>query len=273
MSKSIVRDRVYSAISFPLLHDNDLVGVLYIDTQEEKVILGENDLIVLCTLLPAVAGLLRILLHYEQRKQDASAHLARLCDTTISDCVDSVLVNKGLSCVTCAKVGIDGGDFFLLFRAVPVDSEQRDVSVQLAAYTAILTILEYHSVSAGFEEELVHRVIQHVRKYFPEIRVSVGVLSVKDESFRYSGVGNVGLVVKPPSRNAFLIEVDDMQEQPSDRLPIYLEHDCAPGTVMVVSSANLEHICDILDKGGAVDHVLSKTTGGIICVRRSDAGE
>lgn len=271
ISRSIVRDQIYSAISFPLLHDNELVGVLYIDTQQEKVILGENDLVVLCTLLPAAAGLLRVLLHYERRKQDAAGQLSMLCDDTTSGRVKCELVNKGLSCVTCAKAGSDGSDFLLLFRAVNIDKDQKDVSIRLSVYTAILAILEYSSVATGFEEELIHKVIHHVRTYFPKVRVSVGVLSVKDESMRYSGVGDVGLVVKPPTRNAFLVEMDKSKEV-SDHLPVYLEHDCSPGTIMVVASANLERLCDTLDGGGAASDVLSKTTGGIVC-RRTDEGK
>jgi hypothetical protein len=142
-SLSIQRDSVSSAICFPMFRDDKLIGVLYVDkiaTDGDCQILGQEDLLVLCTLMPAFSSIFYILLTQDQYKINADKLINSFCKASTPVDIRCVCVNKQLHTFGVAKQN-SKATFFVFIQVVNKNSAVHDftqIAVMLGGIIALI---------------------------------------------------------------------------------------------------------------------------------------
>jgi len=267
LTKSIVSNRVYSAICFPILHKDKLIAVIYVDTQEERVQLSKDDLMILCTLIPAVGGILRVLLGYDTVIRDSIKLISANCVSEYTKGFDYFLLNtafeNGFSCVKAA-----GNSAFCCFVKIET-GKTLTVSEWVAYYIKCLTAIRQVEATYG-QSEVFLRLFDWLLDEHPDLYFHVGILEVSGTSVQFSGLGAVTLVVKPPDEVRKAAYIMDVGSATEPFVTIY-EQECPPSTKFVISGHAPEAVCKVLDSMEDLDDIskgLRALSGGFLGVMR-----
>jgi hypothetical protein len=246
VSKSIVDSHIQSAICFPMINQGNLIGVLYIDTQQESTILSKDDLIMLCTLLPGVSGYMNALLSYERERLEADRNLMSLLPPVEPfPRVQTTLMNKGVQGFSLAIKGQDG--LACTHVLLSQGKDNKDFALRSAAYGALLCAV------TDPETNNVLDAAERVVKWFPTLKVSVGWCLLDAKTLHFSGRGGAAIVVKPPDRGAFM----------SDS---HLEYEVKPGSYWALVSQKPEDLCTLFDRVKNIDRVKEDLRALASCV-------
>ncbi len=283
LTPSIVGGNVQSAICFPMLRKESLIGVVYIDTQKREVMLSRDDLVVLCAIMPSVSAYFYLLTSHDRRKVEAKKTLSSFCkpDNLGSRGMKCEYVNKDLNSFSFSRAGKDDSSFFFYVQIVNRNNEETDFTLQVAAYCGVFSLLDTFQVYAGKLDEIVSLLQGYLTGRFPTLRVSVGIVRVVGTTLVYTGFGTTYLAIKPPERNGFFAhggEPNYSDGRGSSHPTYAIDYELVKGSYFVLSSTSGERLCDTFDRVKNLDRVwedLRTLPGCVFCQigeRNEEAG-
>lgn len=253
ISRSIVDNNVNSAICFPLLRKGELVGVLYVDTQRREVLLSREDLVVLCTIMPAVGAYLYLLLSHERRRVSAAETISSFCrPSDLGPNMACEYINRDLSSFSFARLGRDGSAFFFYVGIENRNKAETDFTLQVAAYCGMFALLDTYKVYAGELDAILTMLQDYLTGRFPTLRFSVGIVRIMSNMLVYTGFGRTYLVIKPPKRNSFQACGEDayyLDTEEEGRQPVYaMDYALVANTYFVLSAESGDKLCKTFDR-------------------------
>jgi hypothetical protein len=277
ISKSIVEGHVQSAICFPLINKGEMIGMLYIDTQKETVRLSEDDLVILCTLMPGVSGYMRVLLTYENERIAVDQHIKALFPVSACEVpgykLDSFLVSKGISFFSYPFTR-DGTLFFVCGNQKPRGTDSKDFLLQATSIGSTLGILSQHKLTMENMRKAISAVHEHMQGKFPSLRQGFAIGSFRNGKLVFAGYGGIYCVVKPPERDAFIVFVE---EEFDAEVIFALDYPCPNNTYFVMTCEDPEKLCTLFNRiknDARVKEDLRKLPGVLYCkIEKLEGGD
>jgi len=266
LSRSIVENNVYSAICFPLMaggnkdkSKNRLLGVLYMDTLEEAVQLSEDDLLVLCTIMPGISALFKTLLEHQCDRLEAYRVVSSFTEPNNILWADSCLVNKDLNSISTVRAGSQGIAFLIFIHIAQLNPNIVDIVLQVSAYSGILALIDASKLDPEFGDGLIGDIHNFIGQKFPSLRVSVGIAIVEHNGeARFHGVGDLSIAVKPPQRKSFYNEVNTrLLGSTTYEAPVYEKYEVEMGfgSMIAMSTIPATQLCRLLDRATTLEDV------------------
>lgn len=232
LSKSIVDNQVQSAICFPMVRARTLMGVLYIDTQEDNVVLSQDDLIVLCAIMPGIGAYLHALLDTERRRAEVyrGIEVSFLNSDSLSDLnLEIIKANKNLDSLSFARKGKKDSSFLFFIK---IFGQTREATYKAMVYAGISALLEAFDLSDDLTA--IFDAMNLYFNKFPALKISFCCAHVRMGKLTLKSQGEANMVMKCPEAPAFA----------SGRG----QFDLSAGTFFLLSGEKPDFWCGIFDR-------------------------
>jgi hypothetical protein len=270
LSRSIVENKVCSSICFPMFHSDTLIGILYIDTLEDKEALTQEDLLLLSALMPGMEGVFSVLLYQETVRQQAATMILSLQRFDVDTNITCTAFDKQLQNFSIGKKGVDNSNnlIFCSFQ----NQTGGDFTTQLMLFAGLFSLIQTTEFVYSSGPLFLHKLDSY---WCPQLRgkaiCSIGIVSILGNSANFIGLEECNIVLKTKNKNSAFYSESRAKWGSGIKDKVNAESQFSgltEETICVLSTTDPQTLVDYFDKKKTpieFKDLLLKNSGGVVC--------